>query len=121
MNFRFAFVLKSAFAGLALLQLAGCVSPPPNPEGIVQVWVEESGVRVLRNGKTLCVVHPKLPKVEQWKLVENGNAIVVKSRAQPEGLAAVELFDTNTGALKERLMSYAFYTGRPTWAEGFQD
>jgi hypothetical protein len=121
MNFRFAFVFKSALAGLALLHLAGCASPPPNPGGVVQVWVEESGVRVLRNGKTLCVVHPKLPRVEQWKLVENGNAIVVKSRERPESFAAVELFDTNTGALKERLMTYAFYTGRPAWAEGFED
>ena len=103
--------------------MVGCIttSAPPNPEGIVQVWVEQSSVRVLRNGKTLSVVQPKLPRVEKWKLVQNGTAIVIKSRASNQGPAAVELFDINTGALKERLMTYALYTGQPAWARGFED
>lgn len=93
----------------------------PNPGGVVQVWVEPSSVRVLRNGRTLCVIHPKLPNVERWKVVQNDTAIVIKSRASNQDPAAVELFDIGTGELKERLMTHSLYTGRPNWADGFQD
>jgi hypothetical protein len=109
---------------LAPLLIAGCIttSAPPNPGGVIQVWVEQSSVRVLRNGKTLCVIKPKLPRVEQWKLVQNDTAIVIKSRGTHiQDPAAVELFDVNTGALKEKLMTYSLYTGQPTWARGFED
>jgi hypothetical protein len=109
---------------LAPLLIAGCIttSAPPNPGGVIQVWVEQSSVRVLRNGKTLCVIKPKLPRVEQWKLVQNDTAIVIKSRGTHiQDPAAVELFDINTGALKEKLMTYSLYTVQPTWARGFED
>ena len=121
MNFPFS--APVALVCLTPVLMLGCIttSAPPNPEGIVQVWVEQSSVRVLRNGKTLSVVQPKLPRVEKWKLVQNGTAIVIKSRASNQGPAAVELFDINTGALKERLMTYALYTGQPAWARGFED
>jgi hypothetical protein len=112
---RFALVL------LVSVLLPGCISAPPKPAGVVQVWVEQGGVRVLRNGQTLSIIHPKLAKVEQWKIVQNDTAIVIKSRTSNDGPAAVELFDINTGALIERLMTFAMYTGRPSWAEGFQD
>jgi hypothetical protein len=119
----FPFLPPLALVCLAPLLMAGCITPsaPPNPGGIVQVWVEQSSVRVLRNGRTLSVIHPKLPNVEQWKIVQNETAIVIKSRASNEGPAAVELFDISTGTLKETLMTYALYTGQPSWARGFED
>jgi hypothetical protein len=122
MNLPSAFLSPVALC-LAALLTVGCIttSAPPSPGGIVQVWVEQSSVRVLRNGKTLSVIKPKLPSVEQWKLVQNGTAIVIKSRANRQDPAAVELFDISTGALKERLMTFALYTGQPTWARGFED
>jgi hypothetical protein len=124
MNFPSAFLSLVALVCLAPLLMVGCIttSAPSTPGGIVQVWVEQSSVRVLRNGKTLCVIKPKLPRVEQWKLVQNDTAIVIKSRAHNnQDPAAVELFDISTGALKERLMTSALYTGQPTWARGFED
>jgi hypothetical protein len=123
MNLPSAFLSPVALVCLAALLTVGCIttSAPPSPGGIVQVWVEQSSVRVLRNGKTLSVIKPKLPSVEQWKLVQNGTAIVIKSRANRQDPAAVELFDISTGALKERLMTFALYTGQPTWARGFED
>ena len=124
MNFPSAFLSLVALVCLAPLLMVGCIttSAPPSPGGIVQVWVEQSSVRVLRNGKTLCVIKPKLPRVEQWKLVQNDTAIVIKSRAyNNQDPAAVELFDISTGALKERLMANTLYTGQPTWARGFED
>ena len=123
MNFPSSLLSPIAFVLLASVLLAGCITTaaPPKPAGVVQVWVEQGGVRVLRNGQTLSIIHPKLAKVEQWKVVQNDTAIVIKSRTSNEGPAAVELFDINTGALIERLMTFAMYRGRPTWAEGFQD
>ncbi|MGA7213076.1 MAG: hypothetical protein WBX20_02625, partial [Terrimicrobiaceae bacterium] len=123
MNFPSSLVSLIALVLLASTLLTGCIAiaPPPKPAGVVQVWVEQGGVRVLRNGQTLCIIHPRLSRVEQWKIVQNDTAIVIKSRTSNEGPAAVELFDINTGALIERLMTFAMYTGRPSWAEGFQD
>jgi hypothetical protein len=123
MNFPSAFLFPVALVCLAPLLIVGCIttSAPPNPGGVVQVWIEQSSVRVLRDGKTLSVIKPKLPRVEQWKLVQNDTAIVIKSRSSNQDPAAVELFDISTGALKERLMTFSLYTGQPTWARGFED
>ena len=123
MNFPSAFLAPVALVCLAPLLMAGCIttSAPPNPGGVVQVWVEQSSVRVLRNGKTLSVIKPKLPNVERWKLVQNDTAIVIKSRASRRDPAAVELFDISTGALKQQLMTFSLYTGQPSWARGFED
>ena len=124
MSFPSAFLSPIAFICVVPILMAGCITTtaPPKPAGVVQVWIEHPGaVRVLRNGQTLCIIHHRLPKVEQWKVVRNDTAIVIKSRASNEGPAAVELFDISTGALIERLMTFSLYTGRPSWAEGFED
>jgi hypothetical protein len=123
MNFPSAFFAPVALVCLTPLLMAGCMtaSAPPNPGGVVQVWVEQSSVRVLRNGKTLSVIKPKLPNVERWKLVQNDAAIVIKSRASRRDPAAIELFDISTGALKQQLMTFSLYTGQPSWARGFED
>jgi hypothetical protein len=59
--------------------------------------------------------------VEKWKLVQQDTAIAIKSRSGPHGAAAVELFDVDTGELKESVMSYGLAAGQPAWARGFQD
>jgi hypothetical protein len=106
-----------------LLAVAGCAVPsePPRPPGVVQVRLQKDGFQLLRNGKTLCVVHPKLPNVEKWKLVQNDTAIIIKSRSDPYGPAAIELFDVDTGELKESAMTYSIAGGQPSWATGFED
>jgi hypothetical protein len=123
MNFLSAFLSPVALISLASLLMVGCVIPsaPPNPGGVIQVWVEKSSVRILRNGQTLSVIKPKMPKVERWKLVQNDTAIVIKSRASNAGPAAVELFDISTGALIDSLMAFSLYTGQPAWARGLED
>ena len=123
MKFLSAFLSPVALISLAPLLMVGCMTPsaPPNPGGVIQVWVEPSSVRVLRNGQTLSVIKPKMPKVERWKLVQNDTAIVIKSRASNAGPAAIELFDISTGALIQSLMSFSLYTGQPAWARGLED
>jgi hypothetical protein len=112
-----------AFACLmAFLALSGCMTPPPpSPPGIIQVQREKNGFQLLRNGKVLCVLHPKYPKVERWKLVQQGTAFAIKSRGDPFGPAAVELFDVDTGERKEIVMTYGLAAGQPAWARGFED
>jgi hypothetical protein len=107
---------------LTFLPLSGCMTPPPpRPPGVIQIRLEKGGFQLLRNGKVLCVVHPKYPKVEKWKLVQQDTAIAIKSRSDPYGPAAVELFDVDTGERKEIVMTYGLAAGQPAWARGFED
>jgi hypothetical protein len=107
---------------LIFLPLSGCMTPPPpRPPGVIQVWLQKDGFQLLRNGKVLCVVRPKYPKVEKWKLVQQDTAIAIKSRSDPYAPAAVELFDVDTGERKEIVMTYGLAAGQPVWARGFED
>jgi hypothetical protein len=107
---------------IAFLVLSGCMTPPPpRPPGIVQVRLQRDGFQLLRNGEVVSVVRPKLRNVEKWKLVQDDTAIAIKSRSGPHGPAAIELFDVDTGELKESVMTYGIAAGRPHWARGFED
>jgi hypothetical protein len=123
MKFRLAPILTVAFACLSSLLIVGCmtISAPQNPSGFVQVWVEPEGVRLLRNGETVSFIKPKYRNVERWKFTLNDTAIVIKSRGRKSAPAAIELFDIETGALKEELMTFMLYSGQPAWARGFED
>ena len=106
----------------AFLLLSGCMtSPPPRPAGVVQVRLQRDGFQLLRNGEEVSVVRPKLRNVEKWKLVQGDTAIVIKSRSSPHGPAAIELFDVDTGELRESVMTWGIAAGRPNWARGFED
>jgi hypothetical protein len=72
-----------------------------------------------RNGEILRRP-PKLRNVEKWKLVQNDTAIVIKSRSDPHGPAAIELFDVDTGELKESVMTYGIAAGRRHGQEGLR-
>ena len=107
---------------VASLLLLGCMTPPPpRPPGVIQVRLQRDGFQLLRNGEEISVVRPKLRNVEKWKLVQDDTAIAIKSRSDPHGPAAIELFDVDTGELKERVMTYGIAAGRPHWARGFED
>ena len=123
MNFRFAPLLPIAFVWLSSLLIVGCmtISAPQNPAGVVQVWVEPLGVRVLRNGETVSFMKPKYRNVERWMFALNETAIVIKSRGRRESPAVVQLFDIETGALKAELMTFELYSGQPAWARGFEE
>jgi hypothetical protein len=123
MNFRFAPLLPIAFVWLSSLLTVGCmtITPPPNPPGVVQVWVEPLGVRVLRNGETVSFIKPKYRNVERWRFAMNETAIVIKSRGRRNAPAAIQLFDIDTGALKSELMTFELYSGQPAWARGFEE
>jgi hypothetical protein len=103
-------------SGLACLLLTGCTVSPPRQRGYeAEVSIEEAGVRLLRNGMTVCLIRTQFSKVEDWQLINGNTEIVIKSRSQ-RGPVAIELFDTRTGILKGKVM--AGQAERPSWAEG---
>jgi hypothetical protein len=119
MNFRFAFlVCLTAW----LVSGVGCVITPAARKGYARldVSVEPAGVRLLRRGMTVCLIRTQLPHVEKWEIINRNTEIVIKSREE-RGPAAVELFDTQTGIVKGKVMAYAIYNGQPGWAQGFED
>jgi hypothetical protein len=120
MNSLSSLFLRMIFVSLLAIPMGGCITTTPtNPPGVIQVWAEPPNVRLIRNGQTVSVIHPKLPNVEAWRLVYNQTAIVIKSRGIKSQPAAIELFDVNTGALIDAVMTYSLYTGQPAWARGF--
>lgn len=119
MNARFALlVCLTAF----LLSGVGCTVSPAPRRGYpaVDVSVEPAGVRLLRRGMTVCLIRTQLPHVERWEIINRNTEIVIKSRGD-RGPAAVELFDTQTGILKSKVMAHAIYNGQPDWAQGFEE
>jgi hypothetical protein len=86
----------------------------------VQVRVEQSQVRLLRNGKTIAVCRTQLPEIEKWKLINGNRQIVVKSRGR-HGPAAVELFNVVDGSLADKVIAFAIDDGKPEWAHGFEE
>ncbi len=112
---------SAILAGLTSLLIVGCtIGPPPQRGYDAEVNVEQAGVRLLRNGMTVCLIRTQFPNVENWKLINGNTEIVIKSRAS-QGPAAVERFDTKTGVLKDKIMAAAIQEGRPDWAEGFEE
>ena len=119
MNFRFAFLVCMT---ALLVSGAGCAITPASRRGYapLDVSVEPAGVRLLRRGMTVCLIRTQLPNVERWEIINRNTEIVIKSRDE-RGPAAVELFDTQTGIPKGRVMAYVIHNGQPEWAQGFED
>ena len=75
---------------------------------------------IRRNGQVLCSFRTALPNVETWRLTRGDSQIIVKSRGN-HGPAMVELFDTTTGMLQDKVMASAILRSGATWAYGFED
>ena len=86
----------------------------------VKVHVEQSQVRLLRNGNTIAICRTQLPEIENWKLINGNRQIVVKSRGH-HGPASVELFNVVDGSLADKIMAFAIKNGKPPWARGFEE
>jgi hypothetical protein len=104
-----------------LISGAGCALSPAPKRGYrpVDVSVEKAGVRLLRRGMTVCLIRTELPNVEKWEIINRNMDIVIKSRGD-RGPAVVEMFDTQTGILKSKVMEYGIHSGQPAWAAGFE-
>jgi hypothetical protein len=113
-------VILASLTALLILE-AGCAVSPAPRRGYapLDVSVEQPGVRLLRRGMTICLIQTALPKVERWEIINRNTEIVIKSRGV-RGPAAVELFDTQSGILKAKVMESTIRNGQPEWASGFE-
>lgn len=75
---------------------------------------------IRKNGQVLCSFRTAMPNVETWRLVRGDSQIIVKSRGS-RGPATVELFDTTTGTLRDKVLAFAIRSSGATWAYGFED
>ena len=118
---KFRPVILASLAALLIFD-AGCAVSPAPKGGYppLDVSVEQASVRLLRRGMTVCLIRTELPNVERWEIINNNMEIVIKSRGE-RGPAAVEVFDTQSGILKGRVMEYAIHNGQPAWASGFEN
>ena len=118
---KFRPVILASLAALLILD-AGCAVSPAPKRGYppLDVSVEQTGVRLLRRGMTVCLIRTNLPNVERWEIINRNMEIVIKSRGD-RGPAAVELFDTQSGILKGKVMEHAIHDGQPAWAAGFEN
>jgi hypothetical protein len=101
-------------------QLDGDPPRPVEGHGKTSVSVEQSRVRVVRAGKTLCRLQPAMAVVERYELVNHAQQIIIKSRGK-HGPATVELFNLSDGSRVDQVLAYAIRKDRPAWASGWQE
>ncbi|BDS06317.1 hypothetical protein NT6N_13570 [Oceaniferula spumae] len=77
-------------------------------------------VTIMEGGRRVAVCRTASPNIERTRFISEQNQIVVKSRGS-HGPATVELFDTRTGALRDKVLAFAIRNGQPRWAAGMQD
>jgi hypothetical protein len=82
--------------------------------------VGQGQVRVMQNGQVISTLRTASPNVESHHFTSGQSQMVVKSRGN-HGPATVELFDTKTGVLRDKILAYAIQNGHPSWARGMQD
>ncbi len=80
----------------------------------------QSQVTITDGGRTVSTVRTAAPNVENFHFTNKKKQIVVKSRGN-HGPATVELFDVQTGTLRDKVLAYAIENGQPHWARGMQD
>lgn len=72
-------------------------------------------LEIYKGGKKISVIRSSQPNIERWGFIDSGNRVVVRSRGK-DGLSALELFDTATGARVEKVLASEVREGKPSWA-----
>ncbi|HRJ07519.1 MAG TPA: hypothetical protein PK490_00675 [Prosthecobacter sp.] len=95
--------------------------PVGTAQGRISAEASQGAMIIRRNdGQVLCSFRTAMPNVETWRLVRGDTQIIVKSRGA-RGPATVELFDTATGTLRDKVLAYAIRSSGASWAYGFED
>ena len=93
---------------------------PPQQVAPLQARSIQSGVLITRGGAAVATCHTAMMNVERYKFINSSRQIVVKSRGN-HGPATVEMFDTNTGRLRDKVLAFAIRKSGVSWAYGFED
>lgn len=94
--------------------------PTPVPQQPLRASVEQGQIRLTRDGRSVAVCRTAMANVERWAFVNGGSQIIVKSRGN-HGPAMVELFDTATGTLRDKVLASAIRRSDARWARGYED
>ncbi len=98
----------------------GQTAAPAKPASIGQPLTAVNGagtVTIMEGQRNVAVCRTASPNVEQTRFITEQQQIVVKSRGA-HGPATVQLFDTATGAEKDRVMAFDIKGNQPAWAAG---
>lgn len=87
---------------------------------MLEATVVQGRINITQGNRTLSVIKPTLPNVENWKFVNGRHQIIVKSRGN-HGPAMVEKFNTAGGVLVDKVMAAAIQKSGATWARCFED
>lgn len=92
----------------------------PQGYGRMTATVGQGQVQVMQDGRVVSTLRTASPNVEEHHFTSGQSQMVVKSRGN-HGPATVELFDTRTGILRDKVLAFAIRNGQPSWARGMQD
>ncbi|NWK55916.1 hypothetical protein HW115_09855 [Verrucomicrobiaceae bacterium N1E253] len=92
----------------------------PQGYGRMTATVGQRQVQIMQNGRVVSTLRTASPNIESHHFTSGQSQMVVKSRGN-HGPATVELFDTRTGVLRDKVLAYAIKNGQPSWARGMQD
>lgn len=95
---------------------------PGHPQGYGKLTasVGQGQIQIMQGGQVVSTLRTASPNIEQHHFTAGQSQMVVKSRGN-HGPATVQLFDTRTGALRDKVLAYAIQNGQPAWARGMQD
>ena len=84
--------------------------------------VGQSQVTIKHGDKTVSVVRTGLANVEETRFLDQDGRkmLAAKSRGN-HGPALLELFDVQTGTLKDKVMAFAVEGGQPAWAADWKE
>jgi hypothetical protein len=92
----------------------------PQGYGRKTASVGQGQVQIMEGGRVVSTLRTASPNVETHQFTSGQSQMVVKSRGN-HGPATVELFDTQTGVLRDKVLAFAIENGQPSWARGMQD
>lgn len=92
----------------------------PQGYGRMTATVGQGQVQVMQGGRVVSTLRTASPNVEEHHFTSGQSQLVVKSRGN-HGPATVQLFDTRTGILRDKVLAFAIENGQPSWARGMQD
>lgn len=75
-------------------------------------------LEIYHGDKKVSVIRSEKLSIDQWGFIDSGNLVVVKSKGE-NGLTVYELFETATGALKDKAVQSEANDGLPIWVVDF--
>lgn len=125
--------LRARSYTLVALVFTGCAEVPknaPSDAGHPQATISQTqgfearttlgGLIISENGNDVATIRTAGQNLESRMFINGGKNFITKSRGN-HGPATVELWDSATGALKDKVMTSAIKDGQPAWAAPYAE